>query len=206
MMGDPWDRREGEPYNWWTRFDKHYRPQGEERTLEEAWRLWKAEWAPSGRSKRPHPSWYKQSSEWCWKGRARAWDGVQRQKRLEVERAEQAAMLQRHKEFGRALQIVGGMTQVALRQLLQAMLEEKKPLEVLSLLSPNEARQYVKDGISLELTASGLPVELIAIWGMTDDELIQYYRDILAGQSQAEAGGGDADRAEGLGPEDGDGV
>ena len=40
MTDQPWDQQPGEPVRWYNRFDAFYRPQGPDRTLEEAWRGW----------------------------------------------------------------------------------------------------------------------------------------------------------------------
>lgn len=79
----PWERRKGEPVNWFARFSNYYLPLGEERTIEAAFRAWRADYLQlagiSGyKQKRPSPSWYEVIEKWGWKERAELWDKEQR--------------------------------------------------------------------------------------------------------------------------------
>ncbi|MBN2005801.1 MAG: hypothetical protein JXA21_20760 [Anaerolineae bacterium] len=75
-MEQHWDRRSGEPMLWFARFEL-YRELGTGRTIEDVWRLNKAQQSVPSTSKRPHNRWYEVAQEWDWKGRAEAWDEEQ---------------------------------------------------------------------------------------------------------------------------------
>ena len=82
-----WDRREGEPAMWFSRFDELFRPQGPERTLLGAYNAWRVE-ADKGVAKSSAKSWEKNCKAWAWRDRAEAWDAAQRERRLVEEETE----------------------------------------------------------------------------------------------------------------------
>lgn len=75
-MSQPWDRRPGEPMLWFARFEL-YRELGPGRTIEDVWRLNKAQQSAPSEAKRPHNRWYDLAREWEWQERAEAWDEEQ---------------------------------------------------------------------------------------------------------------------------------
>jgi len=159
-----WDRHPGEPILWYGRFDRYYRPLGTERSLLGAYNVWrKAETDREPATGTPE-WWRKRSDEWHWQERAEAWDAEQRRRRMATEQAELDAMYERHARLGLRLQLVGG---TRLQQLTDTPEE----------LTPNDARLAVKDGIDIERTAKGLPKEFWQIAGMSDDELLSWYRE-----------------------------
>jgi len=172
---------------WFGRFDRFYRAQGPERTLLAAYNAWRIE-SHRKPSTGYHIGWAAAYDKWRWKARAEAWDEHERQRRLKIEAEELEEMYRRHMRLATAMQTVAG------RRI--ASLSEPKEN---ALMSPSDARQYAKDGIEIERTTKGLPREIVQILGMTDDELLAYYRKHYAG----EAGTGDGDSAEGAAaPED----
>ena len=190
-MPNAWDRQrdadgELEPAMWHSRFER-YRTQGPERSLLGAYNAWLAEKGGKRRTSAPG-SWERAFDKWRWKARAEAWDEHERQRRLKIEAEELEEMYRRHMRLATAMQTVAG------RRI--ASLSEPKEN---ALMSPSDARQYAKDGIEIERTTKGLPREIVQILGMTNDELLAYYRKHYAG----EAGTGDGDSAEGAAaPED----
>lgn len=75
-MVNAWDRLPREPMLWFARFEI-YRELGPGRTIEEAWRVHKAEQSSPSNSKRPHNRWYEVAREWSWQKRAEEWDEEQ---------------------------------------------------------------------------------------------------------------------------------
>ncbi len=178
----PWDRMDGEPALWFGRFDKYYRPQGSERTLEGAYNLWlQAEGSKAQRSsRRPGKNWYIRTKAWRWKERAEAWDAEQRRKRLLAEERERAAMMERHIRLAQVMQTVGGRR-------IQALLQEMNAGDM-DALGVDEARLYLKDGVSLERQARGLPEHLLQIMQMSDDELLNYISQFKDGDGETSSG------------------
>jgi hypothetical protein len=163
-MSNPWDRQrdengELEPSLWWMRFDD-YRAQGPGRSVAQGYRDWRD---AKGYEKLRHSgypsSWVRAANRWNWKERAEAWDEHRRQLDYIAEQAEHDEMRRRHADIGRALQGVGAMAIKRFRKAEGAELE------------PSDARLYLKDGIGIERTARGLPVELLALYNMSDEEL-----------------------------------
>ena len=111
---------------------------------------------------------------WHWQERAEAWDEHERRKRMIVEDEERTKMYRRHAQLGRALQLAGGRG-------IQQFAEKEGEL-----LGPGDARLSIKDGVDIERTARGLPKEFVEIVGMSDDELLAWYRERY---SDAGAGG-----------------
>lgn len=194
-VSEPWRREKGEPAQWFHRLDAYFRPLGPERTIEEAWRRWKAAEAKVRKSKRPSVHWYKASDKWRWKERAEAWDASERRKRIAVEEEARAEMLKRHTRQAQALQSIGSMRlQLFDRKRLDRM-EPDERVKELKELKLSEARHYVQDGTALERQARGLPEHLIAVTQMKDDDLLGYINGLLAETSGGPGG------SEGEGPE-----
>jgi len=176
----PWDRMDGEPSMWYARMDKYYRPQGPERSIEEAYRLWLQD--PTTR-KRKHPAprpnkyWHYNARDWKWRERVAAWDAEQRRKRLVAEERERAAMLERHIRLAQVMQTLGGRR-------IQALLQEMNEGNTEG-LGVEEARLYLKDGVSLERQARGMPEHLLQIMQMSDDELLAYIAQFENGSGEA---------------------
>ncbi|KKN63572.1 hypothetical protein LCGC14_0500200 [marine sediment metagenome] len=163
-MSDPWDRQrdengELEPSLWWIRFDA-YRAQSSGRSVAQGYRDWRD---AKGYAKLRHSgypsSWVRASNRWNWKERAEAWDEHRRQLDYIAEQAQHDEMRKRHADIGKALQGVGA------KALMRFQRNESAELE------PADARLYLKDGIGIERTARGLPVELVALYNMSDEEL-----------------------------------
>lgn len=154
----PWDRLKGEPALWFDRFDR-YRQLGARRTIEA---VYKQEY-PKGR---PSQTWYRRAKGYNWQERAEAWDDFKRRERIAQELAEQTEMLRRHRQAGQSLQTIA---------LLKLNLLNASPAE----LTPADARTYLKDGIEIERLGFGLPTELAGFLQMTDDQLLQKYRNLL---------------------------
>lgn len=167
-MEKQWERQQGEPILWFGRFDKYYRPLGTERSLLAAYNAWRKAEADKNPSTFTPEWWRKRMVEWQWQKRAEAWDAEERRKRLVIEDEEREAMYHRHAQFGLALQEVGGRKLQQLRQ---------KPDVAEKEVSPSDARLLVKDGIEVERTARGLPKEFVEIVGMSDDDLLAWYRE-----------------------------
>jgi len=176
----PWERQPGEPALWFSRFDRYFRPLGEERTIEEAWRRWKHDNARHSKTARPHKSWYRIAREWHWWERAEAWDDEQRRLRWAAEERERQEMLRRHIQMAQSMQSIGLLR---LRELQQ------DPSD----MTPTEAMRYITSGVKLEREARGLPSDLIAIMTMSDAELLARYRRLL----EAISGHRGGDEAEG---------
>lgn len=178
----PWERMDGEPALWFGRLDKYYRPQGSERTLEAAYNLWlQSEGSnPKQKSRRPPSTWYSRTKEWRWKERAEAWDAEQRRRRLAAEERERAAMMERHIRLAQVMQTVGGRR-------IQALLQEMNAGNM-SELEVAEARLYLKDGVSLERQARGMPEHLLQIMQMSDDELLNYIAQFESGAGETSGG------------------
>ncbi len=187
----PWERQPGEPMMWYTRFDKYYRIQDgaeSERNLRQAYHMWRRD---NGNPPKPttgvSSAWTDKFKEWNWKDRAEAWDMEQHRLRMQAEEEERAEMLKEHITLARALWQRGAAT-------LKRMQEKKETL------THEQARQYIKDGISLERQARGLPEYLLEVAQLTDEELQEQYAELLAKVS----GPGSGDALEGLTTEDKD--
>ena len=150
---------------WFGRFDRHYRQLGTERSIHAAYNLWRVE-----KGRKPSTTtpihWGNASRSWNWKERAEAWDEHRRQLDYIAEQAAHDEMRKRHVTFGKALQGVGAK---ALKRM--SAYEDKQ----LPALEASDARLFLKDGISIERTARGLPVELLALYEMSDKEIQKEY-------------------------------
>jgi len=124
-------------------------------------------------------------TEWHWQERAEAWDLEEQRLRIVAEEEKRSEMLQEHITLARALWGRGAAT-------LKKMQDEDVKL------SHEQARQYIKDGVNLERQARGMPEYLLAIAGMSDEELLETYADLLAQASSP----GSGDEAPGLSAED----
>ena len=125
-----------------------------------AYREWRVQRGAEGRRVTSVPaSWLRNSRKWNWRERAEAWDEHRRQLDYIAEQAQHDEMRKRHADIGKALQGVGA-------QAMQRF-QQHKGIE----LEPSDARLFLKDGIGIERTARGLPVELVALYNMSDEDL-----------------------------------
>lgn len=182
-----WDQLPGEPDAWFAKFDRFFRPLGPDRSLEQAYGDWISSkkraksTARDPKSRRqPSKSWYRAAQVYNWKARARAWDEGERLRLLEQEQAERAQMINRHVKLAQTLQALAGQ---ALKRISDAGSKD---------ITAAEARQYLKDGIALERMARGLPESVMELYSLSDEQLIQKYREILAAiAGVGEPGSGD---------------
>ena len=170
----PWDRQrdekgELEPAMWYGRFDL-YRSLGTERSLLGAYRAWRVErGAISYKVMAVSQSWVRNSRLWHWKDRAEAWDNEQRRLAWIDEQEQITGMRERHLKISQDLQMTGGLR---LARILLAVRGEEDSL------SPNDVRLFLKDGIDIERVARGLPKEIARILTMSDDELLEFEREL----------------------------
>ncbi len=166
MPGDAWDQWPGEPDYWFDIFDRLYRPQGVTRSFQGTYRLWRAEQGKTpatGRNGASPDTWARAREMWQWQRRAGQWDVAQRAERLRVEEEARAEMLRSHQTVYRSMLAKGFR---ALQRLDEAE------------LSPSEVRQWIMAATTGERQARGLPAELVAIAGMTDEELLERYSQV----------------------------
>ena len=166
-MPNPWDRQrdedgELEPPLWWHRFTTFYRTLGHDRSLLGAYNAWRHDKGSERASGTPL-SWSRRANTWNWRERAEAWDEHRRQLDYIAEQSAHDEMRRRHADIGKALQGVGAQAMQRLQQNKGAELE------------PSDARLFLKDGIGIERTARGLPVELLALYEMSDKEIQKEY-------------------------------
>ncbi len=164
-MPNPWDRQrdengELEPGRWYHRFTM-FRALGHDRSLLRVCNQWRQDKDRKVSTSTPL-SWTRASRQWRWLERAEAWDEHRRQLDYIAEQAAHDEMRRRHADIGKALQGVGAK---ALKRM--SAYEDKQ----LPALEASDARLFLKDGIGIERTARGLPIELLAIYNMTDEEL-----------------------------------
>jgi hypothetical protein len=162
---NPWDRLEGEPFMWFDRFD-YYRMLGPERTIGGANRVY-CEERGKKYTKNGAYHWRKIAEEWRWQERAEAFDIHIRNERLRAEEEERAKMLREHISMARSMWGFG-------------LTELKRMLKEETTLNPTEARIYIKDGVTMERQARGLPEYLLEIAAMSDEELLGRYTELLA--------------------------
>ncbi len=166
-----WDRQrdehgELEPGRWFSRWDA-YRAMGPERSLMAAYREWRVQRGAEGcRVTSISASWLRNSRKWNWKARAEAWDEHRRQLDYIAEQAAHDEMRGRHRQLGEDLQEIGSK---ALQRFV-ALQAAGEPA-----LDPADARLFLKDGIAIERMARGLPVELLALYEMSDEQLQSEY-------------------------------
>jgi hypothetical protein len=180
-----WDRIEGEPILWFDRFDKYYRILGPERNLQAAYDLYKGG-GGSKKKGRVTAAWKKALVDWNWQKRAEAYDMHVRNERLRAEEKERAKMLKDHISMARSMWGFGLAE-------LKRMLKEKTDL------NPTEARIYIKDGVTMERQARGLPEYLLEIASLSDEELLGRYTELLA-RYEGEGGVVGGDQEEELDP------
>ena len=173
-----WERERGEPSNWHNRLDKYFRPLGPERTIEQAWRLWKQAEAVGSTGRRPSAWWYAAAKRWKWGKRCDDWDKEQQQQRWREEREQIDAMNKRHLQIAIGLQSAGGRSLQKLTSELQSDPDAS--------LSASEIRHFLGDGIDLERMTRGLPTELIKIMGMSDEELVKAYGGVEDEDSESD--------------------
>lgn len=161
---NPWDRLEGEPILWFDRFDKYYRVQGPGRNLKAAYNLWRKD--KGTKPGQVSASWKKALVDWNWQERAEAFDIECRNERLRAEEKERAKMLKEHISMARSMWGFG-------------LTELKRMLKGKEQLNPTEARIYIKDGVTMERQARGLPEYLLEIAAMSDEELLGRYTELL---------------------------
>lgn len=145
-----WDRQEGEPGNWFDRFER-FRRMGPQRSLLAA----AAAEANERQKKFPgHASgaWRDAAERWRWKARAAAWDAEQ----TRLAREEEAdSLAQRRKAWiaqALALQGVGGQALLRLQEMVQ---DEGAALP----LTPRDVLSFLGEGVRLELLARGEATE-----------------------------------------------
>ncbi|MCY3903223.1 MAG: hypothetical protein OXF62_17275 [Caldilineaceae bacterium] len=142
----PWDRMQGEPFDWHARF-QIYRDQGPSRSLAKAYR----EWTDS--SGKPSKTTKAKAKEWRWEERALAYD--QHQREGEAVRAD-AARLRRLDHIHKILTVIAGVIDQAgledlseeearallptVRPLFHKLLEQER-LELPTLPKPGEHDQ-----------------------------------------------------------------
>ena len=192
-MPNSWDRQrdesgELEPNLWYDRFEQ-YRAAGPSRSITRIYKAWRVTMGYEKLRYSAYPSsWVRASNRWNWKERAEAWDEHRRQLDYIAEQAAHDEMRQRHVTLGMALQGVGSD---ALRRY-----QKNKAAD----LEPSDARLYVKDGIGIERTARGLPVELLALYNMSDEEIQKEYEHsnaALRGPDPASQSDRDGDAGQG---------
>lgn len=201
-MPEPWERQrdaktgELEPNLWYDRFTD-FRLMGPDRSL--------LELVNRERDKKGHRrtnctpgSWRRNSERWNWRERAEAWDAEQRRLRIEAEKQARAEMLKRHARQAQALQGIGAMRlQLFDHKRLAAMEPEQRAREIKN-LTLGEARRYILDGTTLERQALGLPEHLLAVAGMTDEELRKQYAGLIGAITPIGSdAGGDAEAGDG---------
>ncbi len=197
-MPNPWDRQrdengELEPNLWYDRFEQ-YRAAGPNRSITRIYKAWRVTMGYEKLRYSAYPSsWVRASNRWNWKERAESWDEHRRQLDYIAEQAQHDEMRQRHADIGKALQGVGAK---ALKRM--SAYEDKQ----LPALEASDARLFLKDGIGIERMARGLPVELLAIYNMTDEELQKEHERInkaLSGVAPSQDG--DRSDSAGQGPD-----
>jgi len=89
-----WDRIDGEPQLWHSRFEKFYLVLGTERSLMAAYKVWRIQKDTIGHNGNGNGEkkingipnrWWHTSKTWRWQDRAEAWDTEQREQRLKEE-------------------------------------------------------------------------------------------------------------------------
>ena len=192
-MPNPWDRQrddngELEPGRWYHRFTM-FRALGHDRSMLRVCNQWRRDKARNVGTSTPL-SWGHAAERWNWKERAEAWDEHRRQLDYIAEQAEHDEMRKRHADIGKALQGVGA------KALTRFQRSESAELE------PADARLYLKDGIGIERTARGLPVELVRLYNMSDEELLkEHERNMAALRGPDSPSQGERDSGTGQGPD-----
>lgn len=137
-MAEPWDRLEGEPNQWYARFEQ-FRLLGPNRTIVA---IYNDERAKKGKSKLYTfpPAWQKYAAEWRWRERAEAWDEAQR---ALARKEEEGQLRERRRAWIAQAQAVQGK---AVERLLTLVAED---------LSPRDVLRWVVQGMKLEMVAMG---------------------------------------------------
>lgn len=177
-----WDRQEGEPVNWFERFES-YRKMGPQRTL-----LGCVNKERQNRATSNIPgAWRDAAEKWRWKARAEAWDAEQT--RLNRE-AEVEVLVSRRKAWIAQAQAVQGK---AVERLLTLEADDLSFRDVLAGLA---------EGVRLELLARGQPGEITEQQhkdmseAKRHDAIQSILRRFLAppGPAEARTGSGDSSR------------
>ena len=108
----PWQRQRNEqgklePMFWFSRFDRYFRAQGPERSLLQAYNLWRRIERDRDASTGTPISWTNASKQWRWWERAEAWDAEQAQLRHEEEAEERERRRSERIKQAQAAQAVG---------------------------------------------------------------------------------------------------
>lgn len=137
-MAEPWDRLEGEPNQWYDRFER-FRLLGPNRTLIATYN---GERAEAGKSviRRYPGAWDKVAGRWRWWERAEAWDEAQR---ALARKEEEGQLRERRRAWIAQAQAVQGK---AVERLLTLVAED---------LSPRDVLRWVVQGMKLEMVAMG---------------------------------------------------
>jgi len=167
-----WERLEGEPYQWFHKFYSFFRPQGPGRSIEEAYRWFKDDEAPFLKGERPSQAWYDNAKEWDWRGRARAFDEYQRRSRYVAEEAAREEANERFNEYASDMQKLGVGR-------IKEMLEIVGTEDDIVKMSSEDARKMLEAGVKLEQSILGLPSWVVKVQGMSDNELIKHYNQLL---------------------------
>lgn len=168
-MANPWDRRKGEPALWYDRFLKYFLPLGPERNVNIAYREFKSVATKRYTSVQAPGSWNNNANKWDWRKRAEAWDTKNQSRRIKAEEDAIEEMLQRHL---RAAQVWLGASIKRLQEL------GKKDADIKD-MSLELALRAFKVAIEAERQARGLPTHLLEIMNLTDEELLDRYRDFI---------------------------
>ena len=192
-----YSRQPGESTRWFTRFEL-FRLMGPDRSLFGAYKQYLVNLGKE-RSRPPTAppnSWRNNSVKWEWWKRAEIWDMEEHQKLLVQAARDSAAMLERHRILGETLQAVGGARIAMIKRVERDGVEKIIPDMRLS-----EARHWIKDGIIVERTASGLPADVLEVRALSDNQLLARQRAAAAVLKPARDGDAEAGNDN---PDDGD--
>lgn len=159
-------RRPGEPQRWYGRFVRYALQEPELRSLLAVYRseLEARKGAQQREKARTLPAaWREQAARWEWRRRASEADYEQTRRRLVEAERERREMLARQIKFGQALQ---GKAVEWLR------------LPSSRLTSPGDVIKFIELGVKLERSALGLPVELLGVAELSDNELVERYQRV----------------------------
>ncbi len=195
----PWERRVGEPTLWWGRFQAYLLAGPSRSILEQVNKL--REQRGQKRSGCLPGSWRRAYAKYEWRERAKAWD--EKNLREEFIAAEEARrqMLDRHRRLGALMQGVGGQVVQRYASLLREYTDaiaHGRDVPFPEGLDATTARLFIKEGITIERLASGMPDSLVQFATMTDEELREQYADLLRSIADASRAG-DGDEATGDG-------
>jgi len=156
-----WDRQPDEPSNWYDRFDRYFRAQGPERTMNQAYRAWYADKhgyaLPSGRQ--CSTDWSVKAKEWGWRDRADAWDEYMWAAQRDREEDDLREMRSRHIKDARA--------------------NQEKAMDALAGLDINDAANAFriwKQAVGVERVARGVSEGMTDFEDMTSEEILDAYQ------------------------------